>query len=73
MAVSSVLSVIIYEHVGMTAPFYIVAVFSGVWAAVVVMYFLVRLHGRYSEDFTAAEQALLRQLQRERVYGSMNT
>lgn len=66
MAAASVLSVLVYESVSMTAPFYIVAAVSGLWAVVVVVFFAVRLRGHFGESFVAAERALLEDLNRRR-------
>jgi hypothetical protein len=59
MAGSAALSVLIYERVGETAPFYAVAACAGVMAAVVFTYFFVRLHGRLGTSFATAESAIL--------------
>jgi hypothetical protein len=62
MAASSVLSVVVYETVSMTAPFYAVAALSGWWAIVVLAYFGVRLRGRTAEEsFADSERALLQE------------
>lgn len=59
MSASSFLSVFAYEHVGMTSPFYAVAVITGFWSLVLAAYFGIRLQGRYEKSFQAAEQELL--------------
>lgn len=69
MAASTTIAVVVYEKVSMTAPFYMVAAFSGAWAAVVVGYWCVRLRGRIAstESFAEAEDALLEKLKRRRA------
>ena len=64
MALASTLSVLVYEEAGMTAPFYLVAAFSGAWSLLVLAYFAARLRGRVRLSFAAAEEALLLELQR---------
>ena len=59
MAASSILSVLAYERLGKTAPFFAVAVLSGGWAAVILLYFTARHRGHLGKTFAAAEAALL--------------
>ena len=70
MAASSALSVIVYERLGMVAPFYMVAAFSGLWALVIVTFFCLRLRGLpFRQSFAISEHALLMQLQRSKADG----
>jgi hypothetical protein len=66
MSASSFVSVFAYERVSMTAPFYAVAVLTGLWALVVATCFGIRLRGRCSLSFVAAERELLLVLQTAR-------
>ena len=61
MAAASLLAVLAYELISITAPFYFVSALSGVWAVVVVGYFWLRLRGRMGESFAAAELSLLKE------------
>ena len=66
MATSAVLSVLAYERLGMTAPFYVVAGLAGCWALAVLLYFAIRQRGHLRESFAEAERAALARLRRER-------
>ena len=59
MSTGSIVSVVLYEEMGRTAPFYIAAVLCGSWALCVIFYFLVRYKGRLGLSFSDAEAALL--------------
>eukprot|EP01043_Picozoa_sp_COSAG02_P040286 COSAG02_NODE_3248_length_7097_cov_2.679194_3_plen_92_part_00 len=59
MSVGSIVSVVIYEQLGHTAPFHLTAGLCVVWSVVVALYFLVRHRGMLSQTFQAAEAALL--------------
>lgn len=70
MAASSALSVVVYERLGMVAPFYMVAAFSGLWALVIVTFFCLRLRGLpFRQSFAESEHALLMQLHRSKAGG----
>ena len=67
MSASSFVSVIIYERVSMTAPFFSVACLTGLWALLVAVYFGVRLSGsRFRLSFASAEHDLLARLEAKR-------
>eukprot|EP00747_Dinoflagellata_sp_TGD_P214991 gnl/TRDRNA2_/TRDRNA2_87768_c0_seq1.p1 gnl/TRDRNA2_/TRDRNA2_87768_c0~~gnl/TRDRNA2_/TRDRNA2_87768_c0_seq1.p1 ORF type:complete len:484 (-),score=74.43 gnl/TRDRNA2_/TRDRNA2_87768_c0_seq1:19-1470(-) len=59
MATGSFVSVVTYERLGRTAPFYVTAALCGGWAFCVTAYFLVRYRGRLGLSFGDAEAALL--------------
>ena len=59
MATASLGGVVIYEQLGQTEPFKLVAAISVVWALVVGAYFLTRHRGRLHLNFAEAEDALL--------------
>ncbi len=59
MSASTLLAVLWYERLGRTAPFYLVAAFSGAWAALLVAYFALRLRGFRGVSWAEAEHALL--------------
>ena len=59
MSGASFVAVLVYEGVGMTAPFYAVAVLAAGWAIIFGAYFALRLRGRLTASFATAEAALL--------------
>ena len=59
MSFGSIVSVVIYEQLGYTAPFHLTAGLCAVWSVLVAIYFLVRHRGMLSRSFEAAETALL--------------
>ena len=59
MSASTLLAVLWYERLGPTAPFVIVAVVSGLWAALLVIYFGFRLRGLGGSSWSEAEHMLL--------------
>jgi hypothetical protein len=59
MSAGSIASVVVYEQVGQTAPFYFAAALCGGWALCVVGYFLLRYRGRLGLGFGEAEAVLL--------------
>ena len=72
MSASSFFSVLAYERIGMTSPFYAVAVTTGLWAIAVAVYFGGRLRGHCGVSFAVAEGELLHVLEvsrRERLGG----
>ena len=65
MALSSLLSVLAYEELGRTTPFYAIAVFSGGWSVVVAVFFGWRRRSigkGVKEGFAETERALLERL-----------
>ena len=59
MSASTLLAVLWYERLGRTAPFVIVAVVSSLWAALIVIYFGLRLSGLGGSSWSEAEHTLL--------------
>ena len=61
MAAGSAISVVIYERMGPTAPFYAAAMLCAIWSLCATLYFLVRYRGRLSQGlgFGELEAALL--------------
>ena len=62
MAAGSITSVLVYERVGVTAPFYLAAGLCGGWSVCVSVYFLRRYRGRLGLSFVEVEAALLAEM-----------
>lgn len=61
MAIGSITSVVLYEQLGRTAPFYLTAALCAGWAVCVNGYFLCRYWGRLGLSFNEVETALLQE------------